>query len=154
MLRSISRWFVASTAAAVIVATAAAVSATVPYKERGTGTVTNVVGNRIFFAGGGKATHLGKYTLTGSNDFDLVGNIQNGQVTSTAANGATLSGTYAGTYTPLPTGQLKFDVHVQWSTGTDQLAGVTGAANVVAIIDGISPGSPYVLDGIGQLLFP
>src|SRR5262249_50902600 len=123
-------------------------------KEHSAGTITSLVGNRISFAGEGKATHLGKYTVTGSNDVDPFGNVTNGQVTAIAANGAAMSGTYAGTYAPLASGQFLFDVQVQWLSGTHQLEGTTGNAHVVAVLDGVAPGSSYALEGVGQLLFP
>jgi hypothetical protein len=153
MFRSFQRWLLGSSAALLLIGSAAAVAASVPYKERGSGAVTSFDGQHISFAGGGKATHLGKYTIVGENDIDPFGNVLNGEVTSTAANGETLHGTYSGTYAPLASGQILFQVHVQWQSGTGSLAGTTGYVDVVALIEGVTPGSTYALEGFGELLF-
>ena len=72
----------------------AAPAQTVPHKEHCRGTLTNVVPGTLFFAGRGVATHFGKYTIVGSNDFDNAGNVLNGEFTTTAADGSTISGIY------------------------------------------------------------
>jgi hypothetical protein len=135
-----------------------AVAQTVPHKERCAGTITTVDlgphGGTLRFAGTGRATHFGHYAITGSNDFDDQGTVLNGQFTTTAADGSTIAGMYAGTYTPLPSGQVRFDVHVCWVTGTGRLAGVTGEANVVAILDGVAPNAAFQYVTDGTLTFP
>src|SRR5262245_49224927 len=67
---------------------------TVPHKEHCTGTLTDVVPGTLFFAGVGRATHFGRYSIEGNNDFDALGNVLNGEFTTTAADGSTISGTY------------------------------------------------------------
>jgi hypothetical protein len=96
----------------------AAQAQTVPHKEHRDGTLTDVVSGTLYFAGEGHATHFGHYTIVGSNDFDDLGNVLDGVFTTTAADGSTISESYSGTYTPLPTGQVRFDVHVLWLDGT------------------------------------
>jgi len=127
---------------------------TVPHKEHCTGTLTDVFPGTLFFAGKGTATHFGKYSIEGSNDFDDEGNVLNGEFTTTAADSSTISGIYEGTYTPLPDGSVRFDVHVLWLTGTGRLAGVTGEADVVAFLDGVAPGAAFEYFTRGTLTFP
>jgi hypothetical protein len=127
---------------------------TVPHKEHCTGTLTDVVPGTLFFAGQGEATHFGLYTIEGSNDFDADGNVFGGVFTTTAADGSTISGIYAGTYTPLADGKVRFDVHVHWLEGTGRLAGVTGEADTVAILDGVAPGAAFEYVTRGTLTFP
>jgi hypothetical protein len=132
----------------------AARAKTEPQKEHCKGTLTSVVPGTLFFAGRGVATHFGKYTIVGSNDFDNEGNVLNGRFTTTAADGSTISGIYFGTYTALASGQVRFDVHVLWLEGTGRLAGVTGEADVVALLDGVSPGAAFEYLTRGTLTFP
>jgi len=136
------------------IAAAQGKTVTVPHKEACQGTLTNVVPGQLFFAGIGNATHFGRYAIQGSNNFDDKGNVLNGVFTTTTADGATISGIYAGTYTPLPDGKVRFDVNVRWLTGTGRLRGVTGQASVVAILDGVAPGAAFVYQTTGTLTFP
>jgi len=140
-------------AAGLLVGVAVA-AAEVPFKAKGIGTVTSLVPGHIEFAGVATGTHLGKYIEVGGNDFDLVGNISNGSFTITAADGSTLSGIYSGTYAPLPTGELKFTLNVQYQIGTKRLTGVTGQAELVAVLPNLAPGTVFQYRGIGSLLFP
>src|SRR5262245_30665078 len=73
---------------------------TVPYKEKAGGTInvsefiSDVVVSQEF-SGSGNATHMGKYTQTGSHKANLLtGEIFDGEFTSTAADGSTISGIY------------------------------------------------------------
>jgi hypothetical protein len=132
----------------------AAQAQTVPHKEHCTGTLVEVVPGTLFFAGEGHATHFGDYSITGSNDFDDQGNVTNGQFTTVAADGSTISGTYEGTYTVLADGKIQFKVHVLWLEGTGRLEGVTGEADTVAILDGLEPGAAFEYDTKGTLTFP
>jgi hypothetical protein len=134
---------------------------TVPHKEHCKGTLTDVLLPTpthplpsLLFAGVGQATHFGKYSVEGSNDFDDQGNVLNGEFTTTVADGSTISGVYEGTYTPLPDGTVRFDVHVLWLEGTGRLAGVTGEADTVAFLDGVFPGAAFEYFTDGTLTFP
>jgi hypothetical protein len=126
----------------------------VPLREKGVGTVTSVAPGHIAFAGVGTGTHLGKYTELGSNDFDDQGHIFNGQFLITAADGSTISGTYSGTYTPLSSGKIQFNLSVIYVQGTRRLTGVTGQANVIAVLDDLAPGSAFQYEGFGTLVVP
>jgi hypothetical protein len=149
-------------AAGLGLANPATAGPTVPHKERCRGTLIDVLPPgpdnplpSLLFAGEGRATHFGKYSIEGSNDFNpLTGEVLNGRFTTTAANGSTISGVYAGTFTPLPDGRTRFDVHVLWLEGTGRLAGVTGAADVVAVLDGTEAGSAFEYVTLGTLTFP
>lgn len=127
---------------------------TVPYKGRASGTLTTVSPGFLSFTAIGNATHLGRYTEVGSNNFDEFGNVSNGVFTYTAADGSTLSGTYSGTYTPLPTGDIRFNVNVDYVQGTGRLAGVTGDAQLVATLSGVALGAAFTYETRGSLVFP
>lgn len=126
----------------------------VPHWARCRGALTDVVPGSLSFAGEGVATHFGRYTEVGSNDFDDQGNILNGEFTITAADGSTTSGTYSGTYSPLPSGQIRFEVVALWLEGTGRFEGVTGQGTVVAIVDGVAPGAALEYETIGTLVMP
>jgi hypothetical protein len=157
MLRSIRSRTAALLALALL--TGAALSApagphTVPHRERCDAVMTALQPGSLWFTGQGVATHFGRYTIEGTNDFDDQGQVQNGQFTTTTADGATISGIYSGGWSVLPSGKIRFDVEVQWLQGTGRLQGVTGQADVVAILDGLFVGARchYVTDG--TLTFP
>jgi len=140
-------------AAGVLVGVAVAASEA-PFKEKGVGTVMVLAPDHIEFAGVGTATHLGKYTEVGGNDLDALGNITNGQFTITAADGSTLSGVYSGTYAPLSTGEIQFTLDVDYQVGTGRLTGVTGEAEVVAVLGTLAPGAKFKYFGVGNLVLP
>lgn len=140
--------------AASLVCSQGAEAKTKQHRERCTGTITDVINGNLSFAGQGLATHFGRYTIEGSNDVDDQGNVLNGQFTTTAADGSTLSGVYSGTYTPLPDGRFRFDVHASWLVGTGRLEGVTGEGDVVALLQGVAPGDAFEYVTRGFLDFP
>lgn len=129
-------------------------SVTVPHREQCSGTLTAVAPGSLSFAGRGVATHFGQYTITGSNDFDDQGNVLNGQFTTVTSDGSSITGNFSGTYTLLSSGQVRFDVIVHWVAGSGRLAGVTGTADVVAILDGVTPGAAFEYETLGALTFP
>src|SRR5262245_31581477 len=129
---------------------ATAAEHTVPHKEHCQGTLEEVAATTLFFAGQGNATHFGKYLVTGSNDFDDKGNVLDGEFTSTVADGSTISGIYTG----LADGKIRFDVKVNWLVGTGRLEGVTGEADVVAILDALAEGAAFEYVSEGTLTFP
>lgn len=140
--------------AAVGLASPALAGPEVPHKEHAAGTLVGVEPGTLYFAGEGRATHFGRYSIEGSNDFDDAGNVFNGQFMTTAADGSTISGTYEGTFTPLSDGSVRFDVHVLWLEGTGRLAGVTGEADVVAFLDAVEVGAAFEYFTDGFLSFP
>lgn len=132
----------------------AASAQSVPYKEKSAGALTTVAPDHVGFAAKGQATHFGQYTIVGGNDLDALGHVLDGQLAVITADGATIQGSYSGTYTPLPTGQVRFEVSVTWFDGTGRLSGVTGQANVVAMVDAVAPGAGFAAEGFGSLVFP
>ena len=140
-------------AASVLVGVAIAASE-VPYKEKGFGVVTSLAPGHIEFASSGTATHIGKFTEIGGADFDDQGHITSGAFVFTAKDGSTLSGTLFGTYAPLPTGELQFTLNASYQVGTGRFTGVTGQAEVVAVLQSLVPGAAFQYQGLGSLLLP
>jgi hypothetical protein len=119
-------------------------------------TAENPLGTMDWTAAG-QATHMGSYTEAGSHNFTApnaagVGQVLNGTFTSTAEDGSTISGTYFGTYTILPDDMARFNVTALWQRGTGRLAGVTGRAEVVALME-VSAGT-FHFDTNGTWTFP
>ena len=125
---------------------------TVPHKEKCYGHLTGVTATTMDFVGVGNATHMGRYRIVGGHTYTPDGDVLDGTFTSTAADGSTISGTYEGTFTPLGGGLFRFEVSVEWSPGTGRLAGVTGVANVTAILDMVTGQLHY--DTLGTWTFP
>jgi hypothetical protein len=74
-----------------------------------------------------------------------------GYFTSTAADGSTISGNYAGTYQIIGN-QVRYNVTANWVTGTGRLAGVTGTASVVALLNATTGTFHY--DDVGTWTLP
>lgn len=127
---------------------------TVPHKEHGKGELEDVGEGFLTFMGGGVATHFGKYTQTGGNEFDDMGNVTDGFFTTTAADGSTISGIYFGSYTVNDDGTVTFDVTALWQEGTGRFEGVTGEARVIAQLEGVFAGAKYEYVTEGTLTFP
>lgn len=152
-------WLIDRNAAATRVLTGSSLAQpdrlrTLPHREHASGTLTDVQPGTLFFAGSGLATHFGRYSIEGSNNFDNLGNVNDGVFTTTTADGSTLTGIYFGTYTPLPSGQVRFNVEAQWLEGTGRFEGVTGTGDVVAILDAVAPGAGFEYVTNGTLTFP
>lgn len=125
-----------------------------PLKEKAVGALTSVAPGYLEFAAHGQANHFGNYTEVGSANVDLAGNVSNGQFTITAADGSTISGVFAGTYAPLPTGQVQMQVTAVYTSGTGRFAGATGSVSIVALVDGLAPGAPVAYHGVGTIDLP
>ncbi len=130
----------------VFCAAGAAHAHTVPHKESCDGRLTSVTPITMDFVGTGVATHMGKYHIVGGHLYFPDGTLF-GVFTSTAADGSTISGTYAGTFAPIGGTLFRFDVDVHYLTGTGRLAGVTGSADTVAILDMATGLFHYDTDG-------
>jgi hypothetical protein len=137
---------------------------TVPHRESANGNLTSVIQpnppsvplGTMQWVAKGVGSQLGRYTQVGSHKFTApnangVGQL-NGVFTTTAADGATISGTYSGTYTILPNNTIRFDVVALWLRGTGRLAGVTGRAPVVAIMNATTGAFHY--DDLGTWTYP
>ena len=124
------------------------------HREHCRGNAIDVVPGLMTFAGTGTATHFGRYTIVGRHNVDELGNVFNGEFTTTAADGSTISGIHSGTYAPLPSGKIQFNVHVSWLEGTGRLAGVTGEGDVTAVLDAAEPGAAFEYVTRGTLSFP
>jgi hypothetical protein len=82
-------------------------------------------------------------------EFDEQGNLFNGEFTTTAADGSTISGVYSGTFTVLDEDLGRSELHVIWLEGTGRFEGVTGEGTVVCI-HGLHVGAAleYVTQGV------
>jgi hypothetical protein len=158
------RGLVLAVVAALVIACPGMAGPTVPHKESADGQLTlvinptpkNPVGTMQWVAQG-NATQMGKYGQTGGHNFSApnaqgVGLVYNGTFTSTAADGSTISGSYSGTYTVLGNNQIRFNVTALWQTGTGRLAGVTGKADVVALMNATTGAFHY--DDAGFWILP
>ena len=132
---------------------ASAQAQTVPLFEHCEGTVQSLGPAGLTFAGKGRATVFGLYTVEGSATPFPDGTILGGD-TSTTRDGATIKSEFAGVYQVLASGKIEFRVIAHWGQGTGRLAGVTGEAEIVAVLDGVTPGSAFFYDTIGTLTFP
>jgi hypothetical protein len=160
MSQQLGKWsFVPAVLVGLVLTAPAAAGPTVPHKESCSGTITGLTVNGQIaaqtFAGVGNATHLGRYRISGGHQLNLAtGQVLNGRFTSIAADGSTISGSYSGTFTEISPGVFQFKVHVLYTTGAGRLAGVTGAADTVAIVNGSAPGSTFTYSTLGTLTFP
>jgi len=144
-------------AACVLAAWAASAQAqTVPLFEHCEGTVQsiNLATGELTFAGLGRATVFGPYAVEGSSTASFATGQVSGGDTTTTRDGATIKSEFAGVFEVLESGKIRFRVNARWGHGTGRLAGVTGEAEVVALIDGLAPGSAFSYDTIGTLTFP
>lgn len=107
----------------------------VPHFENAIGQVIFQNNVRQEFVATGHGTHIGQYTQVGGHNFYPDGTLE-GEFTSTSSDGATISGTYFGTFAPIGGGLFEFDVTAVWLDGTGRLEGVTGIGEVKAILDG------------------
>jgi hypothetical protein len=136
-----------------------AAAQTVPHKEKAVGTIDSLsfpdpATAVQEWSGVGQATQMGRYTQSGHHAIDLATGVVVGKFTSTAADGSTISGTYDGTVTEIAPGVLLFDVTAYWLTGTDRLEGVTGQAEVLAVVLGIDAGSTFNYSDEGYWILP
>jgi hypothetical protein len=127
---------------------------TVPHREIAAGALDELLPGSLTFSGRGVGSHFGRYSIEGGHDFDDMGRVLNGRFTTTTADGATISGSYSGSFEVLASGQAVFNVRVLWEEGTGRLAGVTGEGDVVAVLETVAPGGSlrYVTDA--TLTFP
>jgi hypothetical protein len=137
-----------------------AFAAEVPHKEKSSGTINTsaLISPTVAFqafSGTGLATQMGAYTQTGSHKANLVtGEIYDGEFTSVAADGSTISGIYFGSFTLNPDGSATYKVTALWLEGTGRLEGVTGSADVVAVVSGTTAGSTYRYTDEGTWILP
>ena len=145
-------------AAFVLAACALAPAQTVPLFEHCEGTVQsfNPATGELVFAGKGRATVFGLYLVGGNSTaipLSPTDGLVSGDDTTTTRDGATIKSHFAGVYTVLDSGKIEFRVTARWGEGTGRLAGVTGEAEVVALLEGLAPGSAFSYDTVGTLTF-
>jgi hypothetical protein len=117
-----------------------------PMKETYTATggagASQACGGRLLIslAGGGQATHVGRYTVTNFHCLDFAtGIFTDGAFTKVAANGDLLRGEYTGFSRPLPAGddhcvlRFRLDTSLRFTGGTGRFIGATGQATLIAL---------------------
>ena len=125
----------------------------VPYRDFAAGQMTSLVtdpntGSGHFeFAGTGKGSQIGYFSITGGHDFDAAGNVV-GSFTQVTPSGAALSGIYFGESFPIGGSLFQFEVTVLWTDGTRRLTGVTGELHTTAILDVETGALEYESEGI------
>ena len=79
--------------------------------------------------GTGNATHVGRLQISGPSQIDFTSFLQSGVSTLTAANGDTLTISFAGTFTPEgpdPAGPVSFEGHWKVISGTGRFEAASG----------------------------
>jgi hypothetical protein len=139
--------------AATLTSVNSAAAQTVPHRESVDGQVINLTANRLDWVARGNATHLGLFTVVAGHDYTPTtissGIVTNGTFKDTAADGSTIAGTYAGSYAFISSTLVRFEVQISYVVGTVRLAGTTGTANSVWILDTTSGQFHY--DTVGFL---
>lgn len=85
-------------------------------------------------AGRGEATHLGRFTAEGQDNYDNFPFIT-GSATLTAANGDQLYVTHSGMAQPVGDGVLRVDLTATITSGTGRFAGATGSYETIGFLD-------------------
>jgi hypothetical protein len=149
MKRKLSWMAAVVTVGAFVFAAGAGAGDGVPFK--GTDAFSSVVigasGSTIqtVDTGAGIATHLGRFTMVGSETVDFASlTVTNGAFTLTAANGDTVSGTYSGTVLPGLTGYL---VSGPITAGTGRFARTTGTIVFHGVFDAVTLTGSDLLTG-------
>ena len=97
--------------------------------------------------GSGNATELDKYSVVQSHCGYVPGDITNGKITFTAANGDSLNATYKGKSTPASAGVLAVAVEGTITGGTGRFAGAGGTVNVTATANPATMEMTFTHDG-------
>jgi hypothetical protein len=90
----------------------------------------------VFVDTTGTGTHLGRYAYASQECADLGGATFAGAFTITAANGDTLVGTYAGTFTVDGGGTIHYEQTNTVTGGTGRFAGASGSFHVSGLAYG------------------
>jgi hypothetical protein len=129
----------------------------VPYKDcvSGTSAVIGIAPPTVAIQidGTGQATHLGRFRIIGNHILNFkTGEVPDGEFTSTAADGSTISGTYSGTFTVDAPDVRTLHLTVLVLEGTDRLLGVTGKIQSTVTVKGVGP--EFTFTSEGYLTFP
>jgi hypothetical protein len=134
---------------------------TLPYRDlvKGAATTSPTPDPRVFIqtlSGTGVATHFGPFTMLGGETLTFTtptgGVVSGGTFTNTITkDGSTVSGTFYGAFTLLPTGGRKLVLFVTVTQGTGRLLGVTGLTTTTVIGDAAGN---FTYTSVGTLTFP
>jgi hypothetical protein len=105
------------------------------------------VGIQVYHAAG-RGTFLGKHVNRGMTFFTPDGDVW-GLFEVVAADGSTVSGSYVGSFAPIPGApDVEFVIEVTWESGAGRLRGVSGGCAVVAVVAGLTGVLTYDYEGV------
>lgn len=99
-------------------------------------------------AGGGHATHLGKFTMVSPHYAELVTGKVVGKQIFTAANGDTLIADIAGQFMPTADGLLTAEIQATITGGTGRFANASGNYTFSIVFDPATLESHAEIDGV------
>jgi hypothetical protein len=101
----------------------------------------------VVSTGTGKATHLGRYSMTSPHFSHFLTGLAEGEQLFTAANGDRLTASFSGYFTPNPAGFLTADLEATITGGTGRFAGATGSYTFSIAFDPATFESVATIDG-------
>jgi hypothetical protein len=109
----------------------------------------------------GTATHIGKFTAVGSNDYVVTGLTtgvgHNGVLNLVSANGDEIYVNYTGSWIINSEGLYDYTLNMSFNSGTGRFVGITGEITVLAVAENVEPGNPLsktvTAEGDGWVLF-
>ena len=155
MLRSMLKPCFALALVAVLAASLPAVAKElVPFKGRFSGQTLGAVPTDdpdvllVTTGGGGKATHLGKYTFVSPHFANLVTGETEGVQIFTAANGDTLTADFDGQFLPIAGGLLAAELLATITGGTGRFEGATGNYTFAIVFNPATFQSTAIIRGV------
>ena len=130
-----------------------AAAADVPFKGRFTGRAVSAVPTGdpavilVTTVGGGRATHLGNFTMVSPHLSDLATLGVEGTQNFTAANGDTLTATFSGQFHVTEDGFLAASIECTITGGTGRFAGAGGGYTFDIVFDPATLTDVSVIDG-------
>lgn len=155
MLRSMLKPCLALALVAVLAASVPAVAKElVPFKGTFSGQTLGAVPTDdpdvllVTTGGGGKATHLGKYTFVSPHFANLATGEAEGVQIFTAANGDTLTADFSGQFAPIEGGFLAAELLATITGGTGRFDGATGHYTFAIVFDPATFQSTAIFRGV------
>jgi hypothetical protein len=141
---------------------------TVPYKDHLSGQVTVLGGSYPTFTQSysamGEATHMGRCQVIGHQTLHFVfghplqvgayGDVLDGEIFYTAADGSELMGRYSGTFKRTSPDFVVLTIDVEFVGLTGRLVGVHGTSTATIKASGPFVGNPFIWTSDGEWTFP